>query len=189
MSDIMKIRAVLTSAGFENNVVEQYFLEMAGKPSEELRALWIPTAAIDDDAVAMLPKCMNDLLGAGLLHENIQTYDLDRKMTSDELAEYDVIYVCGGNCRHLLDRMHGVGFDKLLDDFFDGGGVYIGVSAGSCVCGGDFEDGLGFVPCSIGVHCKEGTLMGTLDFDMYDHCDLTDRQAIVIQGGEVFIVE
>jgi hypothetical protein len=35
---------------------------MLNKPSNEIRALWIPTAAIDDAAKAVLPKCMDDLL-------------------------------------------------------------------------------------------------------------------------------
>lgn len=35
------------------------FLEFLGKVPEQANALFIPTAAIDADAIEVLPKCMN----------------------------------------------------------------------------------------------------------------------------------
>ena len=38
------------------------------KPADT-KALFIPTAAIDAEAIEVLPKCMNDLLKCGILKE------------------------------------------------------------------------------------------------------------------------
>lgn len=40
-------KIILTSAGFENNEIEKKFLGMINKAPSEIKALWIPTAAID----------------------------------------------------------------------------------------------------------------------------------------------
>lgn len=178
----------LTSAGFENRLIEQKFLEMVHKPPTEIRALWIPTAAIDDDAKAVLPKCMDDLRIAGILSKNITVYNLDHQMSYDEISTFDAVYVCGGNSRYLLDKMYESNFVSLLKSFIDHGGVYIGVSAGSCICVDGFKDNLGFLPCTLGVHCKEGSLPGVIDFNHCTHINLADNQAVIIENENYYIL-
>jgi peptidase E len=182
-------KLILTSAGFENKSIEQKFLTMVQKSPREIKALWIPTAAIHDDAKAMLPKCMNDLLSAGIPPENIETFDLDREMKFDELAAYDAVYVCGGSSDYLLDKMHEANFVSVLKPFLEHGGIYIGVSAGSCVCAKGLENNLGFIPCTLSVHCQEGTAPGTAVSDYLPHINLTDNQAIIIENGKSYIFE
>ena len=46
--------------------VETGFLKMLGKDVSDVKALFIPTAAIDAGAIEVLPKCMNDLLKCGI---------------------------------------------------------------------------------------------------------------------------
>jgi dipeptidase E len=182
-------RIILTSAGFENKSNEQKFLAMVRKPPEEIKALWIPTAAIDDEAKAVLPKCMNDLLNAGVLSGNIKTYNLDYIMGYAELAAFDAVYVCGGDCRYLLDKMHEANFVSLVKEFINHGGVYIGVSAGSCICADGFEGSLGFLSCTLDVHCMEGSAPGAIDVDHCSHINLTNNQAIVIEDEKCYILE
>ena len=83
MSGIM-----LTSTGLENPIIEKEFLKMIGKNAIAASALWIPTAATNKEAKAVLPKCMNDLLHAGIQRENIYTYDLDYVMVYEELKKF-----------------------------------------------------------------------------------------------------
>lgn len=45
-------RIILTSAGFENKNIENLFLKFINKSADTAKALWIPTAAIDDGAKA-----------------------------------------------------------------------------------------------------------------------------------------
>ena len=49
-------RIILTSAGFENKNIERIFINMLNNPVDKAKVLWIPTAAIDEDAKAVLPK-------------------------------------------------------------------------------------------------------------------------------------
>lgn len=182
-------KILLTSAGFENKVIETKFLELVSKSKSNIRALWIPTASIDDEAKAVLPKCMDDLLNAGISKENITIYDLDKYMTYDEITNYDVIYVCGGDSRYLLDKMYEANFVELLRKYVDNGGVYVGVSAGSWICAKGFDDNLGFLKSTLSVHCNKGTPTGKVDFSKYPHINLTDAQAIVFENETVSIIE
>lgn len=182
-------RILLTSAGFKNKTIEAQFLLMLERPASESRVLWIPTAAIDDDAKAVLPECMNDLLNAGIRSENITVYDLNYPMTYEELSQYQAIYVCGGSCRYLLDNMQEMKFIDLLHHYVEQDGVYVGVSAGSCICSQSFSDGIGWLPCNLAVHCEAGTAGGEIDLTKRDEIALTNRQAIVFYQNRIWILE
>lgn len=182
-------RIILTSAGFENKNIENLFLKFINKSTDTAKALWIPTAAIDDGAKAFLPKCMKDLLNAGLKKENITVYDLDYKMTYKELQKYDAVYVCGGDCNHLITRMRECGFVDLIMKYSENDGVYVGVSAGSCICGTEFTNGIPWVPCKIEVHCEKGIPKGEYDFELFKSVKLSDDQAIVLYGDTIQIAE
>jgi peptidase E len=64
-------KILLTSSGFENQRIMALFRGLLDREPGETKALFIPTAAIDAGAIAVLPKCMNDLLNAGIPPENI----------------------------------------------------------------------------------------------------------------------
>lgn len=179
-------KILLTSAGFENPRVQDCFLELLGKPAKEARALFIPTAAIDDDARAMLPKCRGDLLGAGVLPEHITDFNLDQAMSAEELAGYDTVYFCGGSTEHLLERIKAVGFDRALDAALERGLVYVGVSAGSIISAQNLPGNLGYLPRKLDVHCESGSPCGNLpEGTVY----LTNAQAIRLMGGDAEIIE
>lgn len=179
-------KILLTSAGFENPLVKECFLELLGKSAEEARALFIPTAAIDAESRAMLPKCMGDLLNAGLLPEHIVSFDLDRAMPVEELAGYEAVYFCGGSTEYLLERVKASGFHKLLNQALERGLVYVGVSAGSMIAAGNLEDNLGYLPQKLEVHCENGSAPGTLpDGTVY----LTNAQAVRMVDGDREIIE
>lgn len=84
------MRVLLTSAGLETEEIEQYFVKMIGKDMSEVKALFIPTAAIDAGAIEVLPKCMNDLLKCGIQNSNIKVFDLHTGMEMDELQKYEM---------------------------------------------------------------------------------------------------
>lgn len=90
------MRVLLTSAGLETEEIKECFVDMAGKDMSFVKALFIPTAAIDAGAIGVLPKCMNDLLKCGILDKNIDVYDLHAGMEFEKLQQYDVVYFCHG---------------------------------------------------------------------------------------------
>ena len=85
------MRVLLTSAGLETEEIKEHFMEMLEKDMSEVKALFIPTAAIDAGAIKVLPKCMNDLLKCGIKNENIRVFDLHTGMELSEMQKYDVV--------------------------------------------------------------------------------------------------
>ena len=150
------MRVLLTSAGLETEEIKDFFVKLTDKDMSLVRALFIPVAAIDEDAVAVLPKCMNDLLKCGILNENITVYDLHRGMEIGELMGYDVVYLCGGQTRYLLQRINETGFDHSLKEYIRRDGVVLGVSAGSIIFANNIPGNLGLIDTKLDVHCAEG---------------------------------
>ncbi|MCL2883898.1 MAG: hypothetical protein FWF49_00240, partial [Oscillospiraceae bacterium] len=79
-------KILLTSSGFETERIREVFRGLFEKPPAQLKALFIPTAANDPDAIGVLPKCMNDLLKAGTSKENIAVFDLHDNMNFNDLC-------------------------------------------------------------------------------------------------------
>lgn len=174
-------RLLLTSAGFENPEFAELFLNEVGIPANQVKVLFIPTAAINDDAKKVLPKCYEDLTNCGVLPENITVYDLDRTLTVEEISEQHAIYVCGGSTEYLLERMNAINFSNMLEIAFEHNLIYIGVSAGSIVCGKNLPQNLCYFNKMIGVHCEEGRYGE-------DFVHLTNQQAIWIHGEDTLIL-
>lgn len=180
-------KILLTSAGFENINIQNKFIELIEKDPKDIKALFITTAAIEPDAILMLPKCLNDLLNCGIPKDNIVVYDMHKLIDSDELKKYDVVYVCGGSTRYLLNRMNEVGFNMVINNYVNNGGFYIGVSAGSVAASGKYENSLDFIKNVLDVHYEVGSLVGDIKND--GDINLTNSQAILITDNERRIIE
>lgn len=176
------MRVLLTSAGLETKEIQEFFVELINKDMSLVKALFIPTAAIDADAVAVLPKCMNDLLKCGILNENIRVFDLHRGMEMEELRQYDVVYLCGGRTQYLLQRINETGFHKTLMEYIHADGVVLGVSAGSLIFTENLPGNLGLIAAKMDVHCEEGEQPGKMASPLKDHIYLTNTRALAITG-------
>lgn len=175
------MRVLLTSAGLETKEIKECFMDMLKKEPSAVKALFIPTAAIDADAVAVLPKCMNDLLKCGILKENITVYDLHTGMKIEKLRQFDVVYLCGGSTGYLLERINDTKFTESLTAYINGGGMVIGVSAGSLIFSNNLPGSLGFINTKLDVHCVSGDRKGKLSSPLKDHVKLTNTSALVIR--------
>lgn len=180
-------KIILTSAGFENKNIEIKFLEMIKKDVKDIKALFITTAAVEPEAIMMLPKCLEDLLNCGILIENITVYDMHKLMSVSEITKYDVIYVCGGKTSYLVDRIDEIGFKNIIDKYIENGGIYIGVSAGSITACRKYKNGLDFIENVLNVHCDKGTQNGVITSS--EEIFLTDNQAILITEEGMEIIE
>ncbi len=176
------VRVMLTSCGLETDKLKQCFLDMLGKNISQVKALFIPTAAIDADAIAVLPKCMNDLLKCGIPSANISVFDLHENMPLEELTQYDVVYLCGGRTAYLLGRMNQTGFAGTLLSYIRGGGLVLGVSAGSIIFAGNLPGNLGLVDAPLDVHCAEGNLPGKVSFPHKERIRLTNTGAMILRS-------
>lgn len=182
-------KILLTSNGFENPRLAEKFIELVGKRPEDMRCLFIPTAAIDVAAIEVLPKCLHDLLDLGVPAAQILVYDLHETMNERQLCAFDAVYVAGGDTRYLLRRMKEAGFDTALKSFYETDGVYVGVSAGSVAAAANYPDGLRFIPCALHVHCEKGTAPGVADLAQCNEICLSAAQAVCIEGETCMIME
>ena len=176
------MRLMLTSCGLETEKIKGHFLEMLGKDPRGARALFIPTAAIDADAVEVLPKCMNDLLRAGIPKENIRVFDLHADMPTEELGTFDVVYFCGGRTSYLLERINDSGFRETLLSYIRENGFVIGVSAGSIIFANNLPGNLGIVDTKLDVHCEKSSYTGRVTFPPADNLKLSNTAAMLIRN-------
>lgn len=176
------MRVLLTSAGLETEEIKEYFIKMTGKDMSLVKALFIPTAAMDAGAIEVLPKCMNDLIKCGIQDKDIKVYDLHIGMELEELLQYDVAYLCGGNTAYLLERVRGTGFHTTLKEYIKANGMVIGVSAGSIIFANNLVGNLGLINTRLDVHCQEGEKRGKIKYPLKDNIRLTNTSALAIRG-------
>lgn len=176
------MNVLLTSAGLESKEIQEGFLTMLGKEPGMARALFIPTAAIDADAVEVLPKCMNDLLKSGIPKERITVFDLHCSMSEEALRAYDVVYLCGGSTKYLLSRIRETGFDAPLLAYMREGGLVVGVSAGSLLFSNHVPGHLELLDARLEVHCAQGERPGRLAVPPKSYLKLTNTRALVIRS-------
>ena len=174
------MKVMLTSCGIETEALKERFLLLLGKAPAEAKALFIPTAAIDADAIAVLPECMNDLLKCGIPKENIQVFDLHRNMPIDELQLFDVVYLCGGRTAYLLERINNTGFRDALLSYIANNGLVLGVSAGSVIFASNLPGNLGLLDAKLNVHCKSSNLSGKVCFPLPDTIELSNTAGMFI---------
>ena len=176
------MRVMLTSCGLETEQIKEHFLRMLGKESAETKALFIPTAAIDADAIEVLPKCMNDLLKCGIPKENIRVFDLHQNIPVDELETYDVVYLTGGRTSYLLERINDTGFRDSLLTYIRDNGFVIGVSAGSIIFANNLLGNLGLLDTKLDVHCEASSYTGSVSFPLIKNMKLSNTAAMLIRS-------
>lgn len=181
------MKALLTSCGLETETIKNKFIGFLDKDVSEIKAIFIPTAAIKVDAINVLPKCMNDLIKCGITKQNILIYDLHRPMLLDELLNYDVVYICGGDTKYLLDRMNENEFGRNLQHFIKENKIVVGVSAGSVIFAGNLQNNLGLLHQNLNVHCsdKQCNAPGYIDMASTNPIKLGNQQGIVFESENV----
>ena len=185
------MRVMLTSCGLETEKIKAAFLDLLNKKPEDTSALFIPTAAIDADAIDVLPKCMNDLLKCNIPKENITVFDLHKNMTLEELMKFDVVYLTGGRTAYLLERINDTGFRDSIAAYIQNNGIVLGVSAGSLVFANNLDNNLGLLDTKIDVHCEESNLIGKVDFPIIKNLRLSNTAAMILRNipDDVIVID
>lgn len=176
------MKALLTSTGFENFNFGELFLNNMEKKPEDLRVMFITVAAITEEQKSYIPKCREDLTMIGIKEENIIEYNFESKLPMIWWIGFDAIYVCGGDEHHLMEVINESNEEDRLYNAVKTGVFYIGVSAGSCICGTSVKNGLRFIEADIVPHAGVGSACGEVDPDekiIY----ITDSQAIWIHDN------
>lgn len=200
-------KLLLTSTGLANQNITNQFLQIIDKPVSQIKIIFVPTASRSEEELKYVNESKKELLDLGISEINVKTLNLDRPVSFDEVADFDVIYVCGGNTFYLLKKVRETGFDKVIIEFAKTDKLYFGVSAGSIlVCpnidiASPFDEndvnltdltGLNLTDVIVSPHYKDEEKSIIDDFkkkSQYEVVPLTDEQALLVIDGETKIVE
>ena len=185
------MKLLLTSCGFETKEIEKVFLDMLGKDTATSQALFIPTAAIDEEAKAVLPKCYEDLIKIGFQKENIESCDVAYNCPHQPMEYYDVIYITGGNTEFLMQAVNKTGFDSKIKDYLNKDGLIIGVSAGAMIFANCTRKSLKYLRAYLEVHVEpKGKCIkrGIYLTRRLRRIRLGNEQAIVVKNDKEFEV-
>ncbi|MBU3897143.1 MAG: Type 1 glutamine amidotransferase-like domain-containing protein [Nanoarchaeota archaeon] len=201
----MKI-IILTSAGLSNQKITEEFLKLVNKSQSGIKVIFVPTASRTKEELFYVDKSKKELLDIGVKDENIKVFNLDHKISYEEVEGFDVIYVCGGNTPYLLQKVRETGFDNIIKQFVENGKLYFGVSVGSIIAGPSIEisipfdsndvkmtdfTGLNLTDIVISPHYKEAEKEIIEEFRKklkYKIIPLTDNQALLILNNEISLI-
>ena len=129
-------KLLLTSAGFLNKEISNLFLKELSKEPNKSKVFMV-TGARTKEEEYYIQESKQELINLGF--KDIFVFNLDRKISLDEVKDCDVIYVCGGNTYYILKRFRETGLDKIVIELVNQVKIYIGVSAGSVMAGPNIE--------------------------------------------------
>lgn len=200
-------KLLLTSTGLANQNITNQFLQLIDKPVSQIKIIFVPTTSRSVEELKYVDESKKELLDLGILENNIKTLNLDKPISFQEVEDFDVIYVCGGNTFYLLKKVRETGFDKVIIEFAKTDKLYFGVSAGSIlVCpnidiANPFDEndvnltdltGLNLTDVIVSPHYYEeekpiiDKFKGKLQYEVIP---LTDNQALLVLDGETKIIE
>ncbi len=128
------MKLLLTSGGLTNQTIVKALDELAGKPLDQLKVAFIPTASNLEEGDKWW--LIDDLRRLSFLKfKEIDIVDisaLPQKIWQKRLENSDVIFVEGGNTYHLMYWFNKSGLSKILTKLLETR-IYIGVSAGTII--------------------------------------------------------
>ena len=203
--DIMFIMGIiaLTSTGMSAPLVAQKIHEIISQGN--LKSVAIITTASDGKEENKYSRlALNQFKQLKL--KKIDFVDIEFKPV--DFSTYDIIYVCGGNTFKLLKFAKSNNFKDAIVSLLDRGGMYIGVSAGSCILAPTITAAATIEPDPNDIGLTDWTGLGIIDFEVHPHYSpeeadaihayeqetdrkvktLTDDQAILLENNKLNLI-
>lgn len=185
-------RMLLTSTGFDNRKFARITMKIlsAKKPLFNCNVMFIPTADRKRESIKACIKELNDL---GIPKYKIFYTDCCIQGVVLKPSQYDMIYVTGGDENYLIDRINeDTKFRNILLNMINRGVYYVGVSAGSYICGNMVDrpnQSLGLFNYIIEPHQNdEHNKRGSIPKDS-KIVNISDNQALMVMGNRVSVIE
>lgn len=204
------MRLFLTSSGFpeENRKLREEFFHLINKNPEMIKLAFVPTASSLEEDRSFMLAAKKELEGLGILAGNIIDLNLDRQVSFEELKNFDVIFVDGGNTFYLLEKTRKSGFDLAIKEYLEKDlGAYVRVSAGTILAGPNIEiaepwddksiinledtKGLGLIDVAYSPHyveAEEKILKPYKEKADYKIEELRDGEAAVFDNGNFLFI-
>lgn len=159
------MRLLLTSGGLRNPTLCKALLDLAGKPANELKVAFIPTAMNTEPgdkgwAIAQMTRLQE--MGVAQV-DIVEVSAISKDIWLPRLQESNIIFVNGGSTTHLMTQFNERGLTEEIPELLKTR-VYIGVSAGSYIATPDIRfntdntdkvlDGLHLADFGLQVHYK-----------------------------------
>src|SRR3989337_2484798 len=130
------MKLLLTSNGLVNKSIANALLDLVGQSFDKTNLAFIPTAANVEEGdkwwlIDDLSRCKN--LGFAQV-DIVDISALPKNLWKPRLETADILLFGGGNVFHLIYWLNKSGLAGLLPDLLKKR-VYVGISAGSMVCG------------------------------------------------------
>ena len=185
---IDKKKMLLTSTGFDNWKFARIVKRMLEyrKPLYLCNVLFIPTADRKEESV---DACLKEIMAMGIPKYKIFFNYCNIKRL--ERVKYDMIYVTGGDENYLMDVLNKTGFKHLLLKMINNGVLYVGVSAGSYICGNMVDrpnQSLGLFDYIIEPHQNENNHPNGKINPVNGIVNISDTQAILVNNGKVRVI-
>lgn len=192
------------------------FLKYIGKPAEELKVAYTPTAAEPYENKWFVDEDRKRLKEVGITFSEFNLTNIDDQHAFDQLEEIlegvDVIIVGGGNTFYLLSETIRTNFGHWVKKLVAKGTWYVGASAGAALAGVTIEpikymdnpekapflkaySGLGLVDFFILPHLGQvryGEAFEKAQKDCHERniqcIAITDEQSILVEGDSRKIV-
>ena len=143
----------------------------------------------------------------GFIVNDVNLNDFKNQDLYKEFLKYEIIYIAGGNCFVLLEKIRKSGFDKIITNLLNKGIIIIGESAGACVMGKSIEpikliddfkasklknyEGLGFVNFVFIPHYKNPKY--DMDITKIEHeyrkkfklTKFTDYECVILENSNI----
>lgn len=166
---------LLTSSG-PAEAMQELIWRRLGKEPENARVLLIPSAAVGNDiAREGIAQCALGLMAMGIRWENVTMYHLHclpsrgsldtaaprelRLMSSEELTEFDIAVVPGGNAGMLAAELERTGLKAELSQAVRDGLFYLGISAGSMAAAANFPGCMGLFQRPVIPHANQASAL------------------------------
>ena len=169
------MKLFLTSAGLKNEKVKAEFIKLFNRPFEEINVIMFYLVKVKEE-MFYINESIQELLDLGISKENLQQFNLAEDKKCEDLNNSDLVYVCGGNTFHYLDRLRKLECIEKIKDFVNMGGLYLGVSAGSVLAGLNINISSPWDENDIGLTDFIG--FNFIDFAICPHYEYKDHEII-----------
>ena len=164
--------------------IKEEILKILPRPANQINVAYVTTASKPSSDKTYVEKDRKLLIEAGFNIEEIDIEGKNQTKLFKLLKDTNLIFVQGGNTFYLLNAVRESGFDKVVKDLISQGKIFVGVSAGSMICGPTVETANWKSRDRNAVGLKDLTALNLVPFNLFVHYIPKWRSTIRHESGK-----
>ena len=194
------------------NVLDKFSALIDKKP-KDTKVAFIPTAADPYQDKSFMESDREKWLKSSYDLQEVDIKNKSKEQIYNELKDFDVIYLSGGNAFYLLQEANKCGLKEVLEKLLEQGKIYAGGSAGAAIAGPSIDPLKTVDNPAEASELHDYRAFGFVDFTVLPHFDskkynskfreilkkynntglklqpLNNNQAVFIRGSKVRIIQ